>query len=78
MSFVNVMDTPSASCCKQTLILVSAYFLALEKKFVNIKKEDLNRGAVSLEQAQNGGFHNYQIPMYLSDGKSIVGYFRIK
>lgn len=43
-----------------------------------IKKEDLNRGAVSLEQAQNGGFHNYQIPMYLSDGKSIVGYFRIK
>ena len=37
MSFVNVMDTPSASCCKQTLILVSAYFLALEKKFVNIR-----------------------------------------
>lgn len=43
-----------------------------------IKKGDLNRGAVSLEQTQNGGFHNYQIPMYLSDGKSIVGYFRIK
>lgn len=43
-----------------------------------IKKEDLNRGAVSLEQAQNGGFNNYQIPMYLSDGKSVVGYFRIK